>query len=124
MRSYDKLLSKYEQFAKTYEALKQIRPRRLYKITDPSGDGYGGYLGDWFLGILHQCTQSYIFFNLVAADHESFDDVKGYAVSLFRLHTYKIEQLKMTDLPAYVSAPYKTELYEKLLMRKVKILED
>lgn len=124
MKSYDKLLNRYGQFAKIYEALKLLRPRRLYKLTE-SG------LGEWFLGIPHSCTQTAVHFHLVAEDHElpvhidgGMHYVTGHAVLLYKLPTYKIEQLKLTDLPAYVSAPYKTVLYDKLLMRKVKILED
>lgn len=137
MKSYDKLRNRYEQFHKIYEALKRIRPRRLYKITEVLTVHGEVMSRDWFIGIMHACTQSAVKFHLVAIDHYLFvpplsttpastiaRQVTGYSVRLFRLGTFKIEQLKLADLPAYVSAPFKTTLYDKLLMRKVKILED
>ena len=127
MKSYDKLLNRYEKFAQIHEALKRIRPRRLYKLTESPIHHMmadGSLSETWFIGILHSCTQSAVKFHLVANDPVIPDNVIGYTILLYKLQHYDIEQLKLTDLPAYMSAPCKTLLYDKILMGKVKILED
>lgn len=106
MISYEKLLKRYEEFNKIYEALKFIRPGRLYKLTPPPGSmGPGplsGYLDGWHIGILNRCKQNGLTFRMVASQEKQISTTDGFIIILYKLSTYKIEQLRMTDLPAYV----------------------
>lgn len=117
MRSYDRLLKRYGEFAKIALALKTIRPGKLYKITFVES-------GEWVMGIIHRCTYSAVKFHTVASSRGFLPyPTKGFAITLYKLTIYKIEQMRMADLPAYISA-YTTERYEKILKGEIKILED
>jgi type VI protein secretion system component VasA len=85
------------------------------------------------MGILHKVKRNAIVFNTVAhamilppltmtlVPWASPWYTSEFSIILYKIPEIKFEQLKLTDLPAYLSAQYKSDLFEKLLLGKVKL---